>query len=203
MVLQVKNRSYFTSARPSVAASRALIVCPSASRPVALTKCAPRPISCALVFIISTKACSLPAIFSASATVASLALATTIAFIRFSTVWAVLTSRNTCVPPIDAACSLIVAVSCSDSLPLSTASNSSSIDIVFTMLAQGSCASASFSCITVPEFASISIKLFACGDMASAMCGHRRSQRNHHHKRYRQRHQSHLLHIHHPFCFCG
>ena len=69
------------------AMSHALVTCPSAGRPVQLTKwVSVMPSSLARVFICSTNSSVTPATHSASATAASLPLATHTAFKRSSTV---------------------------------------------------------------------------------------------------------------------
>ena len=140
------------------ATSLALDVCPSASRPQQLTKCVCSMPSCpAFSFILSTKTSSEPHMYSDMATHASLALATAIHFIIVLTLCISPSSKNTWLPPIEAACSETVTGSSIFICPLSNASNISISVIILVMLAGASCFDASFSYIIWPVLDSISI----------------------------------------------
>lgn len=133
-------------------------VCPSASRPQQLTKCVCSMPSCpAFSFILSTKTSSEPHMYSDMATHASLALATAIHFIIVLTLCISPSSKNTWLPPIEAACSETVTGSSIFICPLSNASNISISVIILVMLAGASCFVASFSYIIWPVLDSISI----------------------------------------------
>lgn len=84
--------------------SQALVTCPSAGRPVQLTKwvsCIPS--SRARLFIRSTNSSVTPAVFSARATAASLPLDTHTPFSRSSTVMLSPSDRKIRLPPMEAA----------------------------------------------------------------------------------------------------
>lgn len=116
-----------SSSRLIVAISRAVVTCPSASSPVALTKWVLVISSCwARSFIRPTNASSLPAIISASATDASLALEIAVAFKRSSTVICSPALNQIWLPPIDSACSEQVTMSSIEMRPSSSASMTSS-----------------------------------------------------------------------------
>ena len=146
------------SSRLITATSLALDVCPSTSSPQQLIKCVLLiPSSRAFSFILSTNTFSAPLICSAIATQASLALATAIHLIIVLTLCISPDSRNTWLPPIEAAYSDTVTGSSILMLPSSIASNISISVIIFVMLAGARTVSASFSYITCPVAASISI----------------------------------------------
>ena len=88
------------------------------------------PNSWALLFIISTKASSVPPKYSANATAASLPDAMATPFINSSTVLISPVSRSIVLPPIFLAFSLHVTLSCNVIFPLSTASIVKSIVII-------------------------------------------------------------------------
>ena len=153
------------------AISRALVTCPSASRPLQFTKCVfsiPRP--AARSFIRFTNSSSFPHMYSAIATQASLALATAIHLSIVSTVCISPGSRNTCEPPIDAAYSETVTSSSRLMLPSARASKIRSIVMTFVTLAGGRAVSASFSNITVPVDASIRTAEGAVISTAASVC---------------------------------
>ena len=128
------------------AMSRALVIWPSASRPLQLTKLVLFiPSSAARSFILRTNSSSFPHMYSAIATQASFALATEIHLIRVSTVCTSPASRNTWEPPIDAAYSDVVTSSSRLIDPFARASKIRRSVITFVTLAGGRAVSASFS----------------------------------------------------------
>ena len=148
---------YFcTSSRLIIATSRAVVWWLSSSiSPQQSVKCVfVIPNDCAFSFIFVTKASSLPQMYSAIATAASLPLATAIHLISVSTVCTSPASRNTCEPPIDCACSLVTTSSVRWICPCPSASKISSSVIILVILAGEQIRSASFSKITVPVCAS-------------------------------------------------
>ena len=110
-----------------MAISSAQVRCPSAGRPVQLTKwvCS-MPSSCARRFIRSTKASSVPAMCSASATEQSLADTTATAFTMSRTVICSCSFSQIWEPPMEVAWVEAVTVSSQLSAPLSMASMTSS-----------------------------------------------------------------------------
>ncbi|MPM29752.1 hypothetical protein SDC9_76293 [bioreactor metagenome] len=98
--------------------------------------------------------------YSAIETAASFADAIAIHFVISAAVCVSPTSRNTCEPPIDAACSLTVTLSSHFIFPSLTASYIKRSVITFVTLAGGSFSSEFCSYKTVPVDASIKIALF-------------------------------------------
>ena len=157
-----------SSSRLIVAISRAVVTCPSASSPVALTKWVLVISSCwARSFIRPTNASSLPAIISASATDASLALEIAVAFKRSSTVICSPALNQIWLPPIDSACSEQVTMSSIEMRPSSSASMTSSSVITLVIDAGGSTSSAFFSKSTRPLSCSIRIADFAGRELST------------------------------------
>ncbi len=99
---------YFcTSSRLIIATSRAVVwwLSSSVSPQQSVNAYLSYPNDCAFFIHLCNKASSLPQMYSAIATAASLPLATAIHLISVSTVCTSPASRNTCEPPIDCACS--------------------------------------------------------------------------------------------------
>ena len=128
------------------------------------------PSPAARSFIIFTKASSLPAMYSAMAVQASLALATEIHFNIVSTLCVSPGSKNTWEPPMDAAYSEVDTSSSSAIFPSSSASKIKSIVMIFVTLAGARLVSASFSYNTAPVDASIKTALGACTSTSASCC---------------------------------
>ena len=122
------------------------------------------------MFIISTKASSVPPIYSAIATAASLPDAIAIPLSISSTVLTSPVSRSIVLPPIFLAFSLAVILSLNDILPLSTASIAISIVIILVTDAGANFSWAFFSYTIFPEEVSINIADLASTCISSLHC---------------------------------
>ena len=132
--------------------SWAEVTWPSAVRPQALTnRVSFIPSSCARAFIICTKASSLPARCSPSATAQSLAETTATHFSISATVSTSPSSSQIWLPPMEAAWAEAVTGSSREMRPWSTASHTSSMVITLVTLAGSRTAWASFSSSTAPS----------------------------------------------------
>ena len=160
MLVNFKISSCLISSLAINAKSWAVVKCPSSSSPwgflnVVLTA----PNSFALLFIILTKLLSVPPIFSATATLASLALPIAIDLSNISTVAVLFSSKYTWLPPILEALALIFTSSSKEILPLSIASTVKSIVIILVIDAGDFCSSIFLSNKIFPVLASIIIPL--------------------------------------------
>ena len=152
---------------------------PSSSSPLQFLNTVSFMPSClARSFICFTKTSSLPLMCSASATAASLALATTVALIISSADIVSPGSSQMSLPPMDEACSPAVMVSVSASLPLSIASITSSRVITLVTDAQGRCSWGFFSYRIFPVDASIRTAAGALTSPSSSALTDRTEQAN-------------------------
>ncbi len=142
----------------------------SSSSPVQFSKWLSfNPNSFTLLFIISTKAESLPAIYSPRSVQASFAEAIITAFSKSFTLICSPTSSQICEPPFDTAFSLAATISSSPILPLSIDSSIISILTILVTDAGDICSYAFSSLIISPVFIHISILDLTLISLSSAI----------------------------------